>query len=76
MGQSQNETQFLPHPAGQLSGRRVATLARGFVRAESDVIRLEWRPAGGGVVKPGLYFVRASAPSAGLRVERKVVVTP
>jgi hypothetical protein len=55
-------------------GRRVATLARGQVRAEDGVVRLSWRVGAGDRVAPGIYFVRAVAPSAGFILERKVVV--
>ena len=58
-----------------IAGRRVATLASGYVRPKAGLVRLEWRP-GSQAAHPGLYFVRAVAPSAGLRMERKVVMTP
>ncbi|HEY3216705.1 MAG TPA: FG-GAP-like repeat-containing protein [Candidatus Eisenbacteria bacterium] len=61
-----------------LGGRRVATLASGYVQPKSGLVHFEWRLAdrSGNAVHPGLYFVRAAAPSAYLRMERKVVVTP
>jgi hypothetical protein len=59
-----------------VGGRRVATLASGYVRPEAGIVRLEWRASDRGGARPGLYFVRATAPSARLRLERKVVVMP
>jgi hypothetical protein len=61
-----------------VGGRRVATLASGYVAPRAGLIRLEW-PLGGRAgdgVNSGLYFVRAVAPSARFRMERKVVVMP
>jgi hypothetical protein len=61
-----------------VGGRRVATLAGGYVRPVVGLVQLEWRPAdrGGRAANPGVYFIRALAPSAGFRLERKVVVMP
>jgi hypothetical protein len=62
-----------------VSGRRVATLARGPVEAEAGVATVVWEVRGAGGrsgLAPGVYFVRAVAPSAGFRAERKVVVIP
>jgi hypothetical protein len=54
-------------------GRRVATLAHGQLALPAGgAHRLSWT----GGAAPGIYFVRVSAPSAGLRLERKVVVMP
>jgi hypothetical protein len=58
-----------------VTGRRVATLARGAAEAKAGTVSLEWRPSSHGA-HPGLYFVRLHAPSARVRVERKVVVIP
>jgi hypothetical protein len=52
-------------------GRRVAKLARGPRPPGEPVV---WDPRTSGGVSPGIYFVRASAPSAGWRDEAKVVV--
>jgi len=60
-----------------IGGRRVANLAHGYTKPEAGALKLTWNPAGrGSPVAPGIYFVRATAPSAGLRLERKVVVLP
>lgn len=54
-----------------LSGRRVATLARGPRAAADGAITLRWDARG---VGPGIYFVRAGAATAGWSDERKVLV--
>ncbi len=53
-----------------LAGRRIARFAGSAVAPLGGAVNLEWR----GGVAPGLYFVRAAAPSAGYREERRVVV--
>ena len=61
-----------------VAGRRVATLARGPVDATGGVATITWAMGSGSSgqkLAPGIYFVRAVAPSAGFRAERKVVVT-
>ncbi len=59
-----------------IHGRRVATLAHGPVAPRTGVVSLTWSFAakGGDGLAPGIYFVRAAAPSAGYQDERKVVV--
>jgi hypothetical protein len=57
-------------------GRRVAVLARGNVGAVVGVIRLTWAGGvdGGGRAAPGIYFVRARAPSLHFDLERKIIL--
>ena len=45
-------------------GRRVATLANGPLTAVSGVVTIDWdgRSGAGSRVRPGLYFVRVTAP--------------
>jgi hypothetical protein len=59
-------------------GRRVATLANGYAQPKAGLVKLAWpvTDRGGNTIHPGLYFVRAVSPSAGMRMERKVVVMP
>ncbi|MGH7723826.1 MAG: integrin alpha [Candidatus Eiseniibacteriota bacterium] len=60
------------------AGRRVAVLARGQVADRGGVVRMEWltRTDDGRPLPAGVYLVRALAPSAGFRAERKVVLLP
>jgi hypothetical protein len=57
-------------------GRRVATLATGSAKREGDAVHLEWDSGAvrTGNIVPGIYFLRASAPSVGLRIEGKVAI--
>ncbi len=57
-------------------GRRVRTLAFGRPAPRAGVVELEWdgHTDGGARAGPGLYFVRARAPSAGFDVTRRVVM--
>ncbi len=58
-------------------GRRIATLARGYVAPAGGAIALTWDAREAGASVPaGLYFVRALAPSARFRAERKLVIVP
>ena len=55
-----------------LAGRRVATLARG--PQATGVVSLRWSPRG--AAGPGIYFLRVTAPSAGVKLQKRVVVIP
>lgn len=59
-----------------VSGRRVAQVAAGAVLAERALITVAWdgKEAGGAAASPGVYFVRATAPSVGFHTARCVVV--
>lgn len=59
-----------------VSGRRVAQVAAGSVPAERALITVAWdgKEAGGAAASPGVYFVRATAPSVGFHTARCVVV--
>jgi hypothetical protein len=59
-----------------VKGRRVATLGQGQLGGEAGQIELRWRVNGERArLAPGVYFVRASAPSAKFAAERKLVIT-
>ena len=55
-----------------VSGRRVAQVAAGSVPAERALITVAWdgKEAGGAAASPGVYFVRATAPSVGFHTAR------
>ncbi len=55
-----------------LAGRRVATLAHGPRASSSGVVSLRWSPRGS--VGAGIYFLRVLAPSANVRLQKRVVV--
>ena len=58
-----------------LAGRRVATLAHGSARPAGTRVALEWRPSRSEhASEAGVYFIRATAPSAGLDERRRIVV--
>jgi len=61
-----------------LRGRKVATVVEGQMATEAGLVNLDWDllDASGRPVGSGVYFVRALSPSAGLQLERKVVVIP
>jgi FG-GAP repeat/FG-GAP-like repeat len=56
-----------------LAGRRVTTIAHGPQEARNGMIELEWRPDRA-ALGAGLYFLRASAPSAGWSQQRRCVL--
>jgi hypothetical protein len=58
-------------------GRRVATIPTNLSVGRDGVAHLTWDGAEvrGGSVAPGVYFLRAVAPSVGMRTECKLVVT-
>ncbi|MEO5618048.1 MAG: FG-GAP-like repeat-containing protein [Candidatus Eisenbacteria bacterium] len=57
-------------------GRWIQTLARGTPETRAGVVELVWdgRTHRGAAAGPGLYFVRARAPSAGFELTRRVVM--
>ena len=55
-----------------LAGRRIATLAAGTAGTSGGIVQLEWKPPAR--LATGLYALRATAPSAGLRTERRFAV--
>jgi hypothetical protein len=59
-----------------VTGRRVATLARGQLASEAGLIQVDWdlRDASGSDIGQGVYFVRAVAPSVGFSAKEKVIV--
>ena len=59
-----------------VSGRRVAQLAAGAMPVEGEMITVAWdgKETGGDDIAPGVYFVRAAAPSVGFHTERRIVV--
>lgn len=62
--------------AYDIHGRRAATIARGEVEAATGQVHLRWTPDAGGrpALPAGVYFVRATAPSVGLSLSRKVLL--
>jgi hypothetical protein len=59
-----------------VKGRRVATLGQGQMGGNAGLIELRWRVNSERArLAPGVYFVRASAPSAKFAAERKLVIT-
>jgi hypothetical protein len=59
-----------------LSGRQIAELGSRVRPAEHDMMSVSWdgKDAGGAITAPGVYFVRAAAPSVGFQTERRIVV--
>jgi hypothetical protein len=59
-----------------LNGRRVRRLAGGHVPVVVGEVRLEWDRLSeeGREAAAGVYFVRAEVPSAGWRIDRRVVI--
>ncbi len=58
-----------------VTGRRVATLARGSLATEVGRLRVEWGGRFGGRDAPsGIYFLRAHSPSAGWERRRRILV--
>ena len=58
------------------AGREVAVLARGPLEARAGIVQFDWsgRMSSGARVAPGVYFLRASAPSAAFHLTRRIVV--
>ena len=58
------------------AGREAVTLARGAMATRTGVVRIDWdgRRADGSRAAPGVYFVRAVAPSAAFQLTRRLVV--
>jgi hypothetical protein len=58
------------------AGRQVAVLAAGPLEARARIVEFEWdgRRADGARTAPGVYFLRALAPSAGLRLTQRLVI--
>jgi hypothetical protein len=57
-------------------GRRVAVLFRGQPSIAAGLVSLEWKAGDRRGMSAGMYFLRAVAPSSGLRLERKLVLMP
>ena len=59
-----------------LGGRRVAEIGTGAQPVEHAMITVTWdgKDSDGAVTVPGVYFVRASAPSVGFQTGRRIVV--
>ena len=59
-----------------VSGRRVARIAVGAGALDHGMVTVAWdgRSAAGAPAERGVYFVRVTAPSAGIRLERRIVV--